>query len=82
MRKTFTKFKKNLNTILLLISTVGRPEGPIKTFALRGIKDTSPYLRDGRLPTLHDAVEFFDLVLELELNRHEKEDLVAYLLCL
>jgi cytochrome c peroxidase len=61
---------------------VGRPEGPIKTFALRGIKDSPPYLHDGRLPTLHDAVEFFNLVLELELNKQEKEDLVAYLLCL
>ncbi len=60
----------------------GRPEGPIKTFPLRGIKDSPPYLHDGRLPTLHDAVEFFNLVLELQLNKGEKEDLVAYLLCL
>ena len=61
---------------------VGRPEGPIKTFPLRGIKDTPPYLHDGRCPTLHDVVEFFNLILELELTRQEKEDLVAYLLCL
>jgi cytochrome c peroxidase len=61
---------------------VGRPEGPIKTFPLRGIKDSPPYLHDGRAPTLHDAVEFFDLVLELDLSKGEKEDLVAYLLCL
>jgi len=27
-------------------------------------------------------VEFFNLVLHLGLSRHEKEDLVAYLLCL
>ncbi len=60
----------------------GRPEGPIKTFPLRGIKDSPPYLHDGRLPTLHDAVEFFDLILELRLASQEKEDLVAYLLCL
>jgi cytochrome c peroxidase len=60
----------------------GRPEGPIKTFPLRGIKDTPPYLHDGRLPSLHDAVEFFNLVLGLGLSRQEKEDLVAYLLCL
>ncbi len=60
----------------------GRPEGPIKTFALRGIKDSPPYLHDGRCPTLHDAVEFFNLVLELALTREEKEDLVAFLLCL
>jgi hypothetical protein len=61
---------------------VGRPEGPIKTFGLRGIKDSPPYLHDGRCPTLHDAVEFFNLVLELDLTRQEKEDLVAFLLCL
>ncbi len=61
---------------------VGRPEGPIKTFPLRGIKDTPPYLHDGRCPTLHDAVEFFDLVLGLGLTREEKEALVAFLLCL
>jgi cytochrome c peroxidase len=60
----------------------GRPEGPIKTFSLRGIKDSPPYLHDGRCPTLHDAVEFFNLVLGLHLTREEKEDLVAYLLCL
>jgi cytochrome c peroxidase len=60
----------------------GRPEGPVKTFALRGIKDSPPYLHDGRCPTLHDVVEFFNLVLELKLAPDEKEDLVAYMLCL
>jgi hypothetical protein len=60
----------------------GRPEGPIKTFALRGIKDSPPYLHDGRCPTLADAVEFFNLVLELRLTAEEKADLVAFLLCL
>ncbi len=61
---------------------VGRPEGPIKTFPLRGIKDSPPYLHDGRCPTLQDVVEFFNIVLELKLTKQEKEDLVAYLLCL
>ena len=61
---------------------VGRPEGPIKTFPLRGIRDSPPYLHDGRLPTLDDAVAFFDLVLELGLTAPEREDLVAYMLCL
>ncbi|MCA9077559.1 MAG: cytochrome B6 [Planctomycetaceae bacterium] len=61
---------------------VGRPEGPIKTFPLRGIKDSPPYLHDGRCPTLHDTVEFFNLVLELNLTSQEKDDLVAYMLCL
>ncbi|MCA9621712.1 MAG: cytochrome B6, partial [Myxococcales bacterium] len=60
----------------------GRPEGPIKTFPLRGIKDSPPYLHDGRAPTLADAVAFFDLVLELHLSAQEKADLVAFLLCL
>lgn len=61
---------------------VGRPEGPIKTFPLRGIKDSPPYLHDGRCPTLADVVEFFNLVLRLGLSREEKSDLTAYLLCL
>jgi cytochrome c peroxidase len=61
---------------------VGRPEGPIKTFPLRGIKDSPPYLHDGRAPTLADAVEFFNLVLSLDLTAKDKDDLVAYLLCL
>lgn len=60
----------------------GRPEGPIKTFPLRGSKDSPPYLHDGRLPTLADAVEFFNLVLELDLAKEEKQALEAYLLCL
>lgn len=60
----------------------GRPEGPIKTFPLRGIKDSPPYLHDGRCPTLHDAVEFFNIVLELKLTKAERDDLVAFLLCL
>ena len=59
-----------------------RPEGPIKTFPLRGIKDSPPYLHDGRCPTLADTVEFFNLVLELNLTKQEKDDLVAYMLCL
>jgi cytochrome c peroxidase len=54
----------------------------VKTFPLRGIKDTPPYLHDGRAPTLGDAVEFFNLVLQLGLSKQDKEDLVAYLLCL
>lgn len=57
-------------------------DGPIKTFSLRGIKDSPPYLHDGRLLTLEDAVEFFNLVLELRLTSQEKSDLVAFLLCL
>jgi cytochrome c peroxidase len=54
-------------------------DGPIKTFPLRGVKDSPPYLHDGRLLTLDDTVEFFNLVLELKLNAQEKRDLVAFL---
>jgi cytochrome c peroxidase len=57
-------------------------DGPIKTFSLRGIKDSPPYLHDGRLPTLEDSVEFFNLILELRLNEAEKRDLAAFLKCL
>lgn len=59
-----------------------QPTGPIKTFTLRGIKDSPPYMHDGRLLTLADTVEFFNLVLQLDLAESEKEDLVAYMLTL
>lgn len=58
------------------------PDGPIKTFTLRGIKDSPPYMHDGRLLTLADTVEFFNLVLSLKLTQEEKESLVAYMLTL
>ncbi|MFP5406277.1 MAG: cytochrome B6, partial [Gammaproteobacteria bacterium] len=58
------------------------PDGPIKTFTLRGIKDSPPYLHDGRLLTLADTVEFFNLVLGTKLTDQEKKDLVAYMLTL
>ena len=54
-------------------------DGPIKTFTLRGIKESPPYLHDGRCLTLEDTVEFFNLVLELKLSKEEKADLTAYL---
>jgi cytochrome c peroxidase len=54
-------------------------DGPIKSFALRGIKDSPPYFHDGRLPTLEDTVEFFNVVGGLKLNREEKASLVAFL---
>ena len=57
-------------------------DGPIKTFPLRGIKDSPPYLHDGRLLTLADTVEFFNLVLELKLSTQEKNDLVSFMLTL
>lgn len=54
-------------------------DGPIKTFPLRGIKDSPPYMHDGRLLTLDDTVEFFNLILELRLTEQEKKDLVAFM---
>src|SRR5687768_15837256 len=54
-------------------------DGPIKTFTLRGIKDSPPYLHDGRCLTLEDTVEFFNLVLGLKLEAQEKTDLVAFM---
>jgi cytochrome c peroxidase len=54
-------------------------DGTIKTFPLRGIKDSPPYLHDGRLLTLEDTVEFFNLVLELRLDGRERADLVEFL---
>jgi len=57
-------------------------DGPIKTFPLRGIKDTPPYLHDDRLLTLDDTVEFFNLSLGLKLSESEKKDLVSFMLAL
>jgi cytochrome c peroxidase len=54
-------------------------QGPIKTFPLRGIKESPPYLHDGRLLTLEDTVEFFNLIEQLNLSAQEKKDLVAFL---
>jgi cytochrome c peroxidase len=57
-------------------------DGPIKTFVLRGIKESPPYMHDGRLLTLEDTVEFFDQILETKLTEQEKKDLTAFMRCL
>lgn len=67
---------------VLINGRTASADGPIKTFPLRGIKDSPPYLHDGRLLTLEDTVEFFNLVLGTKLNKDEKADLLAFLLCL
>jgi len=54
-------------------------DGPIKTFPLRGIKDSPTYLHDGRLLTLDDTIEFFNLVQGIKLTDQEKKDLLAFL---
>ncbi|MCB2184313.1 MAG: cytochrome B6 [Desulfobulbaceae bacterium] len=56
--------------------------GPIKTFTLRGIKDSPPYMHDGRLLTLEDTVEFFNLVTGVDLDEEEKQALTAFMRCL
>jgi cytochrome c peroxidase len=61
---------------------VATSQGPIKTFTLRGIKDSPPYFHDGRLLTLADTIEFFNLVLGTHLSDQEKSDLGAFLRCL
>ena len=72
----FYKVGQTVNGLVML------PDGPIKTFTLRGIKDSPPYLHDGRLLTLADCVEFFNLVLGLKLTDDEKQNLVTYMLTL
>jgi cytochrome c peroxidase len=54
-------------------------DGPIKTMALRGVKDNPPYMHDERLLTLEDAVEFFNLIDGTKLTTQEKKDLVEFL---
>jgi cytochrome c peroxidase len=54
-------------------------DGPIKTFTLRGIKESPPYFHDGRCLTLEDTVELFNLVLGTKLTQQEKADLVAFM---
>jgi cytochrome c peroxidase len=72
----FYEIGQTVNGLVML------PDGPIKTLTLRGIKDSPPYLHDGRLLTLADTVEFFNLVLGLKLTQQEKDALVAYMLTL
>jgi len=57
-------------------------DGPIKTFTLRGVQDSPPYMHDRRLLTLEDTVEYFNLVLGTKLTAEEKADLVAFMRCL
>src|SRR5205807_10236908 len=54
-------------------------DGPIKSFTLRGIRESPPYMHDGRCLTLEDTVEFFNLVFELKLNAEERSSLAAFM---
>lgn len=75
--KTERFFEQHLQDGIMAVG-----DGPIKTFPLRGIKDSPPYLHDGRLLTLDDTVEFFNLILGTKLTKEEKADLVAFMKCL
>jgi cytochrome c peroxidase len=66
----------------LINGQMASADGPIKTFPLRGIKDSPPYMHDSRLLTLADTVEFFNIVQGLKLSGQEKDDLVAFMLAL
>lgn len=46
---------------------------------MRGIKDSPPYLRDRRLLTLEDTMQFFDLIQGLDLTAQEKKEIVDFL---
>jgi len=52
---------------------------PHEDFQLARIKDSPPYLHDGRCFTLEDTVEFFNIVQQLRLSGQEKSDLVELL---
>jgi cytochrome c peroxidase len=53
-----------------------KPRG--KTFTLRGIKNSPPYLHEGRAFTLENTMEYFNLVLGVKLTKPEKTDLVTF----
>ncbi len=63
----------------LINGRMANMDGPIKTFVLRGVKESPPYMHDGRLMTLDDTVEFFNLILGVRLNTQEKKDIVAFM---
>lgn len=66
-------------TARMINGRIAAADGPIKTFPLRGIKESPPYFHDDRLLTLDDTVEFFNVVLGLQLTQQEKQDLVAFM---
>lgn len=50
--------------------------------ALMSIEESPPYFHDGRLLTIDDTIEFFNLVLQTRLTVTEKRDLRALLYAL
>jgi len=57
----------------LINGMMASADGPIKTFPLRSLKDSPPYLHDGRLLTIEDTVAFFNLISELKLTAQEQK---------
>ncbi|MDR1383047.1 MAG: cytochrome B6 [Planctomycetaceae bacterium] len=57
-------------------------DGAIKTFPLRGLRDSAPYWHDGRLLTIEDTVEIHNLLLGTKLTAEEKNYLTQFLRCL
>ena len=53
--------------------------GATPNFGIGDLRDSPTYLHDGRLLTLDDTVEFFNLVVGAKLTDAEKKDLVAFL---
>jgi cytochrome c peroxidase len=66
-------------TAQMIEGRVAAADGPIKTFPLRGIKESPPYFHDDRLLTLEDTVEFFNLILGTRLTDQEKRDVVSFM---
>ena len=52
---------------------------PSRLSRYAGSRTRRTYLHDGRLLTLDDTVEFFNLVLGTKLTETEKKDLAAFL---
>jgi hypothetical protein len=59
--------------------TTGPGDGPIKSFTLRGINDSPPYLHDGRCLTLEDTVGSLISLWNSKLSAEEKTDLVMFM---
>lgn len=61
------------------VDRIRKLEISAQRFRSGDLEDSPPYFHDGRLLTLEDAIELFNLVLELELSARAKPDLFAFL---
>ena len=46
-----------------------------------GLAVRAPYFHNGLANTLEDVVEYYTIVLDLQLTDADKQDLVAFLIC-